>query len=174
MPLQPETKQFLSFLQRNRELRDALRAKQDQTLLYAGNFFAPMWREIIGEKRRNQAVAALETLPDVLARLPSSEPTHRHFLEHVEVLTKPPLPWQPDGIIVWRALSGILASNARGRVYFMVGSNVTPDQKVFASTEIHVLRRNPNIDAVTRDMVEYYYRCIQQKNSYMNLALIPM
>jgi hypothetical protein len=97
MSLQGETKQFLARLQKDKALRDAIRAKQDQTLLYAGNFFAPMWREIIAEKRRNAPVAALETLPDVLARLPSPEPIHSLSLNTLKCLRSPHCAGSPMG-----------------------------------------------------------------------------
>src|SRR5215472_9854848 len=48
------------------------------------------------------------------------------------------------------ALSGIFARNAQGTVWFLVGSHVDPDTKVFAVAEVHVLRRNPDISRVSK------------------------
>jgi hypothetical protein len=46
-------------------------------------------------------------------------------------------------------------------VWFLVGSHVDPDTKIFALTEVHVLRRNPNISPESKNILEYYVRCIQ-------------
>jgi hypothetical protein len=43
-----------------------IRAAPDQSLLYAGNFFKPMWREIEEFKCTNLSYATKETLPEIL------------------------------------------------------------------------------------------------------------
>jgi hypothetical protein len=35
---------------------------------------------------------------------------------------------------------------------------------VFAATELPALLRNPNIDAMTKDVVSYYERCLKKAN----------
>ena len=74
--------------------------------------------------------------------------------------------------MIWRALSGIFAANAAGKVSFWVGGGVN-DSKVFVVTEIKVLARNPNVDPmVNGNLLEYYLRCVQNKNPDMNVGFI--
>ena len=142
MTLQPGTRALLSILQAHPSLRWQIRAAPNRTLLYSGSFFKPIWREIAEVKRSNPQLASKETLPEVLARLPVPGTTYPNLLAFVEDVEEP---WQPDGYIVWRALSGIFASNAQGSVSFQIGSGVEAT-KVFAATELGVLLRNPNVE----------------------------
>jgi len=171
MALKPETRAFLAFLQQHPEIRRQIRAAPGRTLLYAGSFFKPMWKEIADYKRAHPEVADKQMLPDVLARVPVPGSRHGSLLVYVQDLERQ-VPWQPDGFTVWRALSGIFASNATGAVSFQVGSGVTPGQKVFAATEASVLARNPNVDATTKDLLAYFQRCIQSKESNINIGFI--
>src|SRR5579863_1728160 len=193
MPLQPPTKAFLSFLQKNPAIRDQIRAASGNTLLYAGAFFKPVWKEIAdlkqsdrkappretpqalleGDARPEQVgpqVAAKETLPDVLARINSPNKSFVSLLAYVQDLERR-VPWRPDGFTLWRALSGIFAANAVGAVSFSVASGVTKD-KVFAATELGILTRNPNVDALTKDVLAYYQRCLDSKQTAMNFGFI--
>ena len=166
MSLLPETRAFLSYLQANPGVRQQIRAAPGKTLLYAGSFFKPMWREIEEAKRRDATLASKEILPEVLARIRTPgapQPTLRQYVEAVERQ----VPWQPDGFTLWRALSGIFASNAAGPVSFQIGSGVT-DQKVFAATEAAVLARNPKVDETTKDLLAYYQRCIDRGEATIN------
>jgi hypothetical protein len=81
-------------------------------------------------------------------------------------------PWKENGYTAWRALSGIFAANAIGTVSFYIGSSVTRAGKVFVATELPVLMRNPNVDAVTRDVLSYYQRCVQNGRSAINFGFI--
>jgi len=169
MPLKPETKDFLVFLQKNPAIRSQIRAAPGKTLLYAGRFFKPMWQEIEDLKRANPQLWDKQTLPDVLSRI--AVPGFANLLLWVKHLESR-VPWTPDGFTLWRALSGIFAANAVGAVSFQVGSGVKADEKVFAATEIYVLARNPNIDATTRDLLEYYLRCVKNKNADLNIGFM--
>jgi|SRR5579863_385151 len=170
MPLQPPTKAFLSFLQKNPAIRDQIRAASGNTLLYAGAFFKPVWKEIADLKQSDPQVAAKETLPDVLARINSPNKSFVSLLAYVQDLERR-VPWRPDGFTLWRALSGIFAANAVGAVSFSVASGVTKD-KVFAATELGILTRNPNVDALTKDVLAYYQRCLDSKQTAMNFGFI--
>ncbi len=167
----PETKAFLTFLRNNKPIRDQIRAAPDKTLLYAGTIIPnrrAAWQEIERLKGQYPDLADHEILPDILKRIPVPG-TFPHL--HAWVSSIDPLsPWDKNGFFAWRALSGIFASNAVGKVSFCIGSEVRKDNKVFAATEIAVLARNPNIDNVTRDALAYYQRCLQNKNSAMNLG----
>lgn len=168
--LQP-TKDLLRFLQKNPGVRAQVRAAPDKTLLYAGTFFKPIWRELAELKRANAQVCAKTLLPDVLARIPvpgSAFPNLLAWAQHIDMLQ----PWKDNGFIVWRALSGLFAANAVGAVSFYVGSQVTRDTKVFAATELSVLSRNPNVDSTTKDVLAYYQRCLQTKQANMNFGFI--
>ncbi|HEV2493991.1 MAG TPA: hypothetical protein VG204_13075 [Terriglobia bacterium] len=170
MPLQPPTKTFLAFLQQNPTVRDRIRAAPGNTLLYAGAFFKPVWKEIADLKRTNAQLATKETLPDVLARITSPDKAFANLLAYVQDLERR-VPWRPDGFTLWRALSGIFAANAVGAVSFCVASGVTKD-KVFAATELGILARNPNVDALTKDVLAYYQRCLDNKQAAMNFGFI--
>jgi hypothetical protein len=171
MVFQAATKAFLSFLQKHPEVRHQIRAGPGRTLLYAGSFFKPMWKEIADYKRAHPEVAEKQMLPDVLARIPMPGTRYVSLLAYVQEFERQ-VPWQPDGFTVWRALSGIFASNANGAVSFQIGSGVEAGQKVFAATEASVLSRNPDVDATTKDLLSYFQRCIQSKQANINLGYI--
>lgn len=159
MPLLPQTKQLLNFLQKNPALRSRIAAPRDATLLYAGNFFRPVWMEIEALKRTNQAIASKRLLPDVLAAIQTPGQVHPNLLAWAKALDAL-VPWKDNGFIVWRALSGIFAANALGSVSFCIGSGITKENKVFAATELQVMARNPNVDPITKDILAYYQRCL--------------
>ena len=169
MPLQPATRSFMIYLQQHPEVRSRIKAERDKTLLYAGDFGSPIWLQL--ETYKRQHPGAIQLLHDVLQSIAAPPGSHGNMKDHVDDLTRkiPPR----DQSVIWKALSGIFASNAEGTVYFSVGSHVTPDKKVFASTEIAVLLRNPNISSVSRELVEYYRRCVQTKTSDINTGFMP-
>ena len=169
MALQPPTVEILKFLNQNPSIRAQIRATPGNTLLYAGNFFKPVWREIEEMKRTLPQAAMKQTLPDVLARIPVPGKPFSSLLAYVQDIERR-VPWKPDGFTIWRALSGILAANAIGPVSFYIGSGVSKVDKVFAATEMSVLERNPNVDAITKDVLAYYQRCIQNKQAAMNFG----
>lgn len=169
MALQPATRALLHILQAHPWLRWQIRAAPDCTLLYSGSFFKSIWKEIEDFKRSHPEMASKETLPDVLARLPVPGTTYPNLLTFVQDVEHP---WQPDGFVVWRALSGIFASNAVGKVSFQVGSGIAAASKAFAATEVPVLLRNPNVDGVTKDLLAYFQRCIQSRQPGINLGFM--
>ncbi len=171
MQLQPATRAFLQYLQSNPQLRRDLRAAPGQTFLYAGSFFKPVWKEIEEFKRAHPEHGRKELLPDVLRRLPATGTRYANMLVYVQDVERQ-VPWKPDGFTLWRALSGIFASNAVGVVSFQIGSGVVAAQKVFAATELPILLRNPNVDAVTRDLLEYYQRCIRSGQADINVGFV--
>lgn len=81
------------------------------------------------------------------------------------------VPKNPDGLMIWKALSGIFAANASGAVSFWIGSGVN-ESKVFVMAEIKILLRNPNVDPLAKDLLEYYLRCVENKNADMNVGFI--
>ncbi len=168
--LQP-TKDLLRYLQRNPGIRTQIRAAPGRTLLYAGNFFRPIWQEIQLQKQRDPQLAGKQTLPEVLARIKLPDAPHASLLAWAQALDAQQ-PWKDNGFIVWRTLSGIFAANAVGAVSFSVGSPVSTTTKVFAATEVPVLARNPNVDANTRALVAYFQRCIQGGQEKIDLGFI--
>jgi len=171
MPLLPQTKELLSFLQKNPGVRAKIAAPPNATLLYAGNFFRPVWQELEQLKRSNAAVAAKQLLPDVLARIATPGQAQPNLLAWAKALD-PLAPWKENGFVVWRALSGIFAANAIGTVSFCIGSGIAKGEKVFAATELPVLARNPNVDAVTKDVIAYYQRCAQAGQTAVNFGYV--
>jgi hypothetical protein len=169
MPLEQPTKEFLNYLQKHKDVRDRIKADRDRTLLYAGSFFGPAWREMETFQRKHPGT--VQILPDVLRRVPAPPGSVGTLKDHVEAFTQKLPPG--DKLVVWKVLSGILASNAEGKVYFYVGSGVEVKDKVFPSTEISVLARNPRISAESRALLEYYQRCVRDKKADMNMGFLP-
>ena len=171
MVYQKATTTFLSYLKANPGIRSQVRAAHDQTLLYAGEFFKPMWREIAEFKRQHPEYRSKETLPEVLARIKVPGAPQPNLLAYVQDVERT-VPWKPDGFALWRVVSGLFASNATGAVSFQIGSGITKSDKVFAATEVSVLARNPNLDATTRELVAYYQECIKNKQTVINAGFI--
>jgi hypothetical protein len=171
MPLLQPTKDLLGYLQKNPVVRSSVAAPPNATLLYAGDFFRPVWQELEQLKRTNPDVASKHLLPDVLERIRTPGQQHATLLAWVKALDSL-APWKENGYTAWRALSGIFAANAIGTVSFYIGSSVTRAGKVFVATELPVLMRNPNVDAVTRDVLSYYQRCVQNGRSAINFGFI--
>jgi hypothetical protein len=159
----PNTRELLIVLKTNPDIRAKIRANPGQTLLYAGEFFKPMWKEIADLKRSDPQMSTKETLPDVLSRVIVSGRPVGNLLDWAKKIDDE-VPWKENGFIAWRALSGIFASNAVGSVSFYVGSRVSADKKVFPTTELSVLARNPQIDELTRDILCYYQRCLRTQS----------
>ena len=170
MSLRPETKAFLKYLQDHPDLRSRIRAAPDKTLLYAGVGFGPMWREIERRKLTEPQYRDKETLPEVLRRTPAPGTPSPNLLGYVQDVERQ-VPDRPDAYTVWRALSGIFASHASGKVSFQVGGGVTAD-KVLVATELSVLSRNPNVDPLTHDIIAYYQRCAANKETAMNFGFV--
>lgn len=181
MPLLPETRGFLAYLQKHPELRFRIKAGRDRTILYAGDGFptlggsgfTPNWRALQDHQEKRPGV--VESLHDILKTLPAPPPNVGTLQNYAQKLGEQEK--RTNGIraerVIWRALSGIFASNAQGTVWFFVGSHVGPDTKVFALTEVHVLRRNPNISPESKDMLEYYVRCVHSRNPDIGVGYLP-
>ena len=170
MPLQQPTKDFLGYLRKNPATRRAIAAPPNATLLYAGRFIRPIWRELEQLKRSNPAFADKQILPDVLARIATPGQPYPTLLAWTKALDRQ-TPWQENGFIVWRALSGIFASNAIGSVSFSIGSGVD-QSKVFVVTELGVLMRNPNVDPLTKDILGYYQDCVRTRQTGINFGFV--
>lgn len=174
--LQAETKQFLRYLQNHPELRTRICAPENRTLLYAGKLIRNAWQELVAAKGRPE-FAELCILPEVLSSVPAPNSGHDSLHTYVQAVCAK-VPWEDDGFTLWRALSGIFASQAKGRVSFYIGDSISGDmenvenRRVFAVTELPVLDRNPNLDALTRDVLAYYMRCLKNKNQAMNFSFI--
>jgi hypothetical protein len=171
MPLMPQTKQFLSFLRSNANVRKRIAAPPNETVLYAGNFMRPAWKDLEALKLSSPQFAQKKMLPDVLDNIGTPGTGYNTLLDWAKALDAVQ-PWKENGFIAWRALSGIYASNAVGVVSFYIASGITKTDKVFAATELPVLLRNPNVDALTKDILNYYERCIQRGESAINFGFI--
>lgn len=171
MPLHNVTKELLVFLQKNPSIRSQIKAPHDSTLLYAGRFFKPIWREIEDFKLLNPQYRSKTMLPDVLMNIRVQHQQYQSLLEWAKAIDSVQ-PWIENGFIAWRALSGIYAANAYGTVSFVIGSGITKADKVFAATELPVLLRNQNIDVTTKDLLAYYDRCIKSGLTNINVGFI--
>lgn len=171
MPLTPETKQFLSFLRSNPNIRKLIAAPPNATVLYAGSFIRPVWKDLEALKLSSPQFAQKKMLPDALVSIGTPGTGHKTLLDWAKVLDAVQ-PWKENGFIAWRALSGIYASNAVGTVSFYIASGITKTDKVFAATELPVLLRNPNVAPITKDILSYYERCIQRGESAINFGFM--
>src|SRR4029077_2722599 len=100
MAIQPETRDFLVYLQQHKAVRDRIKAERNKTLLYAGHFFAPIWKELESFQRKHPGT--IQILPDVLGKLPAPPGSPGTLKDHVDALTHKVPP--PDGLIIWKAL----------------------------------------------------------------------
>jgi hypothetical protein len=172
MALQPQTRELFVFLRRNRAVRDRIAAGPHATIIYSGQILKPAWKEVADMKLRYPALSGRKTLPEVLQSISLVGHPFPNLLEWAKSLDSM-LPWRENGFLVWRALSGIFASNAVGAVSFVVGFGITHVDKVFAVTEVPVLLRNPRVDATTRNLLEYYQRCIAERRADIGVGFIP-
>jgi hypothetical protein len=124
------------------------------------------------KKKRNPNLARLQTLGDVLDRLPPPGCADRTLKNYVERLLEQ-IPEWPDSFAIWSALSKIFASNAEGQVFFSVGSGIDKKRKVFATVEVEALRRNPRIDTITREMVYYFHDKLKAGEENINFGFVP-
>ncbi len=161
----------MQYLQRHPEVRAQIRAAPDATILYAGMVMKPAWKEIEELRLRLPHMSTKRTLPEVLRTIELSGAPFPNLLLWVQTLDGLQ-PYKENGHVAWRALSGIFASNASGTVSFVIGSGVTRAEKVFAATEVSVLLRNPKISQLTRDLLEYYKRCIDEGRPNLNVSFI--
>ena len=152
-------------------VRSRIAAPANATLLYAGNFFRPVWQEPEPLTRTQADRAAKRILPDVLAAIATPGQPRPNLLLWAKALDGLP-PWNDNGIVAWRALSGIDAANAAGAVSFCNAAGIARSDKVFAATELPVRARNPQVDAVTKDVLADDQRCIQQGQAAVNLGSI--
>lgn len=171
MALLAPTRDLLVYLRTHPDLRGRIRARPGATLLYAGAFFRPIWKEILMHKQGDPQLASKQILPEVLATLTGPGMPHPNLLAWVQAIDALQ-PWAENGFIAWRALSGIFAANAVGAVSFSIGVPVSKANKVFAATEVGVLARNPNVDGTTRDLVAYFQRCLQSRQADLNVGFL--
>jgi len=188
-PVKPATRDFLVYLHRNSEVRDKIRALPGKTLLYAGGtlkasiwpgevVWKPIWQEIKEWKKTHPEYSDKQILHDVLSQvpvpgIPVAGRSFSNLLQYVKYLEEEAkVPEKPDLFTVWRCLSGIFAANARGAVSFAIGDGVKAGRKIFATNEIHVLERNPNIDAQSRSLLEYYVDCVKNKKADIHFGFI--
>lgn len=171
MPLPPETKDFLAYLKRNPLVRAAIKAEPDQTVVYCGKLIQPAWMEFERLKESLPDLAHRKLLPEIIASVPAPGSAHPNVLSWVktfDALT----PWEHTSFLAWRVVSGIMCANAVGKVSFIVGDGVRRSAKVFAATEVWVLRANPNIDPVARELVDYYIGLINSRHTDFGVSFI--
>lgn len=170
--LQQMTRDFLTFLRDNPAIRVRFCAAHGKTRLYAGHFFTDMWKEIARTKLRSPELGDKQILTDVLEHIPVPGKSYPNLLRHVSDVVGQLKPHHDgDCDAVWQKLLEIYASNASGPVSFMVGNDVD-SRKIFASNELPTLLANPKVNALTKDILAYYQRCLQFKRYDMNFGYI--
>jgi len=174
----------MQYLAANPGLRSLIAAPPNATLLYAGDTAqnnpwkesTPVYRKLQTMKLTEPSLSQKKTLNDVLGTLsaPGTKfPSLLAYAEHVDQQVREDGAGPAERMLVWRALSGIYASNARGAVSFLLGDGVSREAlKVFALTEIHVLERNRGVDSITREMVAYLKTCVLTHKADIRIGLI--
>jgi hypothetical protein len=161
MALHAEILAFMQYLAANPGLRSRIGAPPNATLLYAGDTAqkhpwkdsTPVYRKLQTMKLTEPSSSQKKTLHDVIGTLPAPGtkfPSLLAYAEHVDQQVEKDGAGLAERMLIWRALSGIYASNARGAVSFVLGDGASREAlKVFALTEIQVLERNPYVDSIT-------------------------
>lgn len=163
--LRPETRQFLCYLHTHPLVRTKIQAPENATVLYAGTLFREAWKELKAFKATPEG-RHLVTLEEVLDKVDAPDTDFPNLNVYANAVSSTER-GDEDTFIIWRALSGIYAAQARGQVSFYVGIGVSRDKadikkrKVFAVTELQVLARNGHLDTLTKDIVEYFRRCLR-------------
>jgi hypothetical protein len=197
--LHPLVVEFLKYLAAHPKLRTAIRAPYGKTILYAGDVphrlgiawneaarksSAPAFKngkpfpevrriqqELVERKGTDPQYGDKLTLEDVLKRVEAPDAPYP-WLHDYAVFVDTHVPDERSRTVVWKALSGIFASNAAGPVSFALGNDISPATKIFASTEIAVLLRNPNVDQTTKDLLAYYQRCLQRGETELVVSIV--
>ncbi len=187
--LKDPTRHFLNYLQKHPDLRARIRAPMGQTVAYAGTVATePVWQRLLRMQISAPGPNDFCMLPDILKRImvPNdmfaavgliTAPSVRTMLDFVNFLTgegglPKQVPWDPDGFIIWRALSGIFMSNAAGRVRLLVADVPNRDGKVFFKTEMFVLSRNPNIDPFSKGALDLLRKQISAGSPLGQIELV--
>ena len=100
MALQSPTKELLTYLQKNPQVRARIAAPANQTLLYAGNFIRPLWQDFEQLRRRTPEAVPKKVLPDVLASIATPGQAHLNLLAWARALDALQ-PWKENGFIAW-------------------------------------------------------------------------
>src|SRR5205823_6102240 len=114
-----------------------------------------IWAVLAGPRPgadRYPEVAGKTTLADALSRIDLPGTPFGNLLAYAQEVERR-VPQRPDAFILWRALSGIYAMNAVGKVSFQIGSGMTAMGRVFATTELGIPLRNPLVDEVSKDLM---------------------
>mgnify|MGYP001793073701 CR=1 FL=1 len=135
----------------------------------AGGFVRAVWEDLEYTKLTHAGFSAKKMLPEVLSGIRLAGAPYPNLLDWAMALDAFP-PWKENGVTVWRALSGIFAANAVGTVSICIGSGIKKADKVLAATELPVLLRNQTVDLVTKDILQYYQRCLQQGQSTIDFG----
>jgi hypothetical protein len=158
------TREFLRYLHAHPLIRTKIHAPEHATVLYAGTFFRKAFEELRALKATPEG-RHLVTLEEVLSKVEAPDTDFPNLMAYANAVSTK-TPYDDDTLIIWRALSGIYAAQAKGQVSFYVGKDVSrnkndlQNRKVFALTEVHVLARNGHLDTLTKDIVEYFQRCL--------------
>jgi hypothetical protein len=145
--LDPALTDALKLLNRSPGLRHRIPAPPDRTVVYSGAIgsakdLLAAWRAIAAAKAQDPQRFDVETLAERLSGIHVPE-LGRSLLDHANRVTADleARGLKRDGVILWRALSGIYVHGARGRVRALVMPGPGIAESVFALTEVKVLTR---------------------------------
>jgi hypothetical protein len=169
--LNSNLKSFLGFLHNNRGIRAQIKASRDQGILYCGvHNGTPAYQHI--EQQQKEHGLQVQTLKDVTSKIPMPSNMGGGSLQEYAQELASGLEDDTNKAILWRALSGIYASNLSGKVALYVAEVVDEtglaggknadgtlhytqekrmQRKVFTATEVNVLRRNTAIDKLDQE-----------------------
>ncbi len=160
---------FQRYLRTHPEFRDQIHAPKDETVAYVGSYLSqPAWHHLLHLQLSDPKTNNFYMLSDILRRIAVPNdmfaevglvtgPAIETMLDYVNFITgdggrtpQVEVPWDPDGFVIWRTLSGISMSNATGRVRLLAADVPNRDAKIFFRTEVFVLSRNPGIDEFSK------------------------
>lgn len=168
--LQEGTRQFLNYLQKHPEVRAQIAAPPNQTVVYCGDLLRPAFHDYLDLRSKTPELRGRPLLPELLANIGVPDQTrYSNLLEWIQAIQ----PYQPDGFIAWRAVSGLMCRQAKGKVTFIVGRGVSRDTKVFAATEVWNLAVNPHLHPETKELVAFYKACVLQGRTNIGISYVP-
>ena len=129
-----------------------------------------MWQEISDLKRTNPQTKDKETLPDVLSRISVPGKPFPNLLLYVQIWSG-----ESPGSPMGSPYGGLYLESLQPTQCVPFHSRLAPasrQMKVFAATEVYVLARNPNLDAATRGLLDYYLRCAKSGKVDLNIGFI--
>lgn len=172
MGLPSEIIEFAVYLKNNPSIRSKICAGEHRTLVYCGSYLKPVSEELVNLRSRLKFFEELFLLNQILMQIKIQGRQWGTLYEWLLDLEENH-PFEAGSNVAWRIVSGIMCKNAVGHVSFIIGDGVTPASKIFAQTEINVLRRNKNLTQDTYEMIDYCSKKIRCSGEKIRIIFLP-